>query len=1069
MSRVLNLVTSRENLTWAWRKALWLYQTADGPIDAAEIAAFELDLERELDDIARDFTNSSYEMEPLILLPQPKKPDEQGRPRLRQSFHISVRDQVAWLALINVIGPTLDSSMPYWSYGHRLYKAAWFEEKNGQSQLELGPYRHTSGHLYRRFKHSWPLFRRHISLCARFMAHGIESEVELDNAEKSALHHSDKPAYLHRDYWKPLKKEGGTLYYASIDLEKFYPKIQSSAIKEGFRRYLDDYNTDAWLKQIIDRMLDFKVGTKGSRLLDDPIVHPQTTAGAFEGVPTGLMVAGFLSNIAMLPLDIAVASKLQLNRRIAHFRFVDDHAILAYDFDELRQWIREYRDALKEFKIGPGISPTKYDPLEMFEAIELEADHEKVLKAKSLSKIDGRHAAKLMTKTLALVSELAGADFNILSEDSRNQRLHELEWLLLADVPNHEIRADTRAAFAAGKIASLVPVSNSPSWELLQTWRDLNHLKTLLDKKTAKETKAAKEEIELLRVRFNQQKSLDREKHTKRVKHFFKLIFQAFCDHPAKPRLFIRILDYCRITGHNGTDQVLLWIKEHLTDEHAPTAEYLRPLAIQIIARHIVTAISDTFNPNILMRQRMAAQYYLLSLSRQKTADLLFELSYAAPLSDVASRTANASLLVAIAYASHSMKRLPKNQRKKRFETQISDLKAYFAGPLLTASSNDWYKVTGAPIGVWTHWLDGMVHNKEITPGAVWKITASTHNPKKRLDWLSLRKGPSQIPRQHIKYITERKLPNLQVEDGGWLLEQLDSQNAVEVEKAKSAPIVQQIKKHSNEVVKHEDWITLSAWILESKKFSAHDPRASEWTALEVIRQLLEKVKSFPEGDIKDLDELHPSNILLPKNWLLPAYSARPFYKRWTWESWRSFVGSSPILITKNKIQDYRRHPHETPNDEHALWRARLRGCGLLLLGLIARDFRLPAYWNVNGLERDVASFVRKTLEEVPISSHSHAIIEAALLPRSIETALISLNPWAFFGIKDVDVINDTARDPKIIPDIEALLDAVKEAQAILQDCQSSVLDHAPRQLIPMNVIQLAGSAEKIVDMDADQ
>ena len=32
------------------------------------------------------------------------------------------------------------------------------------------------------------------------------------------------------------------------------------------------------------------------------------------------------------------------------------------------------------------------------------------------------------------------------------------EWLLLADIPDREIRPDTRAAFAAGQIAALAPI-----------------------------------------------------------------------------------------------------------------------------------------------------------------------------------------------------------------------------------------------------------------------------------------------------------------------------------------------------------------------------------------------------------------------------------------------------------------------------------------------------------------------------------------------------------------------------------------------------------------------------------
>ena len=169
---------------------------------------------------------------------------------------MSVRDQVAWIALVNVIGPLLDSKMPAWSYGHRLYKAAWFEEQaEGTLRLELGPYRHSSGHLFRRFKHSWPLFRRHISLTARLMVNALEDEDQLDISERSAFQYADKPQFLESRYWDPPYSP--KLYYASIDLEKFYPSITPDAIIHALDWHLDGFANDEWMRTIITRLLDF--------------------------------------------------------------------------------------------------------------------------------------------------------------------------------------------------------------------------------------------------------------------------------------------------------------------------------------------------------------------------------------------------------------------------------------------------------------------------------------------------------------------------------------------------------------------------------------------------------------------------------------------------------------------------------------------------------------------------------------------------------------------------------------------------------------------------------------------
>jgi hypothetical protein len=60
VSNLFDFLTNSENLNWAYRKAQRLYRMADGVFDIAEVAAFELNLESELQSIARDFASLSY-------------------------------------------------------------------------------------------------------------------------------------------------------------------------------------------------------------------------------------------------------------------------------------------------------------------------------------------------------------------------------------------------------------------------------------------------------------------------------------------------------------------------------------------------------------------------------------------------------------------------------------------------------------------------------------------------------------------------------------------------------------------------------------------------------------------------------------------------------------------------------------------------------------------------------------------------------------------------------------------------------------------------------------------------
>src|ERR1700735_3749410 len=132
-----------ENLYYAWRKAKRLYRMADGYINQGELLEFELDLENRLQRIERQFRKGKYRLQPIRPAPRPKK-FKDNQCVHRQYYHIAVDDQVAWIAVVNALGPELDDKMPAWSYGNRLYRPAWYEEENRESKLEIGPYRHAS-------------------------------------------------------------------------------------------------------------------------------------------------------------------------------------------------------------------------------------------------------------------------------------------------------------------------------------------------------------------------------------------------------------------------------------------------------------------------------------------------------------------------------------------------------------------------------------------------------------------------------------------------------------------------------------------------------------------------------------------------------------------------------------------------------------------------------------------------------------------------------------------------------------------------------------------------------------
>lgn len=123
-----NLLTRPENLYWAWNKFQRNIRYGNIVYDEIEVAQFEANLKQEFDRIIEQFKSLTYQMGAIRPLPHPKKPDDNGDVQARQLFWIPVRDQVAWIAFVNIVGPWLEEKMPPWSYGNRLYRSVWIDE-----------------------------------------------------------------------------------------------------------------------------------------------------------------------------------------------------------------------------------------------------------------------------------------------------------------------------------------------------------------------------------------------------------------------------------------------------------------------------------------------------------------------------------------------------------------------------------------------------------------------------------------------------------------------------------------------------------------------------------------------------------------------------------------------------------------------------------------------------------------------------------------------------------------------------------------------------------------------------
>jgi hypothetical protein len=1060
-----------ENLNYAWIKAKNLYRMVDGFVDTGEIASFELDLEQRLLDIRRQFEKGRYRLAKLRPLPRPKKISAE-KPVDRQYYHVAIDDQVAWIAVVNALGPELDMRMEPWSYGNRLYRPAWYEkDEESKSTLEIGPYRHASGHLYRKFQHSWPLFRRHVALTARMMVLRRKLLVdELDDPEQRAAITAEHAnlAYFREGFW-PKHADIATrndLYHASIDLKQFYPDLNIEAVLRG----LDHAGAlaDPRMTGLVKSMLNFQIDMAGTPDTALENVEPPFLKGSIKGLPTGLFVSGFLANAAMLPIDAAVAQKVEAQHNVAHFRFVDDHTVIAYDFDTLCDWLLWYEQLLHAQGIGPGVNVEKFDPPALGEWIQLLKSVTPIVelgtkneKTRDLAiretRIDGKNPTKLMTKTLAQVSAIAAADIHILDDEDLNERLNMLEWLLLADIPEREIRPDTRAAFAAGQIASLVPVLIQEADGLVDAARDvavLERLRPTPGRSTEDELLAFEEQLRALKQKRDQ--CIDRHSLNEQalLGRCFALLLQSLREYPGKARLFYRAHQYCRLTGHHGLTAIADWLKEVRELGHSAWADYYVALSLQIMASGLLAAARRITAPDALHSDIEAAANHLKDVARLDKATFRVP-----PERETWYHAAGRKEFgVALIQVGEVLKDRPEHAALAQ---QLVRMSQNYVSVLPRAPVEIWLRVTGRTSGVWAHLAEDSIAG-ERGPSPAWTAMSPHFAFDQRSDWLAARRYPELFPATGWAHLLAAVDP-LPANDSAWLSEVI-GQDESRREAANATGKIAFTRAARSLDPPSEKCITINEWVKSVHACNAFDPRRGEWTALEIAAQLLEDATAAG-NDEAILDRLHPNNVLLPKVWV-DRFPCHRHATELSWEEWRNFVRPDSGTIARARLResatslfDYRYEMEGKagiciPNSER-----RLISVGRLILGLLRNDHAAPRIWNMRGNELVFPLPKARWFEALAISSPTTMILEACLGARSAETRTITRQP-ALFGWLDGEHPNDASFDPPPIYGMTDLLKSIRHAQRILEANQLAVARNQPRQLIPFRLCDFAAGAE---------
>lgn len=454
----IELIYTIENLMLAWRKIEKAFEYGDVWFDPILMSAFKMRLVENLTDLSQELRNGTYIPSPIMPVPFPKGKDSKGDLRVRQSFFVSIKDQLVWVAVCNIIGWRFDKQMPAWSYGNRLFLYMWKED----NVWKFGNYRHSYRHIYKKWNQSWPAMRKRITTSLQCMAGIAKDDMRLEQqktcAQEQTIPETDnhiRLKYLNPDYF-PAGTKYEKLYWMGLDLEKFYQNVRMEKVVDLIQSELNLSEDDSLLKllRIISKYeVDYQDYPSGDEKADEDLLMMQLEERptVVDFLPTGLLVAGFLANVYLLDIDKTIDAKLEENKDVIHFRYVDDHVFLSTSAEKLYNWVSEYMELLEA--VGLTANPEKLEPHEVWK----EGDADGTIKnIEQGAHIIPKYPTPLMTQTLAKVSQLSNINMSLLSNKEFDLVFNDLQSLLVTDIPEQEIKKNTRISFACTMLSRLL-------------------------------------------------------------------------------------------------------------------------------------------------------------------------------------------------------------------------------------------------------------------------------------------------------------------------------------------------------------------------------------------------------------------------------------------------------------------------------------------------------------------------------------------------------------------------------------------------------------------------------------
>lgn len=1020
---IFETICCKENLILAWRRVENSYHHGDVWFDELELSAYKFNLLNNIEKLSEKMKMGTYQMRPIKPAPYPKgkkvvKDDgENGHEelRVRQSFCIHVEDQIVWMAVYGVLGPYFEEDMPAWSYGNRLFLNTWKDE-NGH--WINGVYRTTSKLFYRKWQQGWPLYRHMLAACIKRKAFsGKKDDENCDDSELEAIAENEAQVnkafrlpYLEKDYFP--KGSHPKLFYMSIDLEKFYPSVKMDRIKAILLNSfpIDDQNFAA----LIETLTKFEVahnGFYGQPFSEDELAEMDLYKDVvFDGLPTGLIVAGALANLYLLDIDLKVVEKLKSDTKhhILHFRYVDDHLFLSEDAAKLIEWKEWYIQELN--KIGLKVNDAKTDT----EPIEL----------------DSHYPTPLLTQTLHKISEIAKMPLDLLSSNEFSMVFRDLQMLLVTDFPEQEIKKGTRTSFACtmlSRLTSDINVDYDKIHVLHKKWLEciselkLNDpakermLRSVIFTKGDDYPENLDEPILKLvggkgnniYVSIRDSIGDSRKEILKIEERIFQLLVYSVKEIPDKPKMWLRILDFCIYHLPDKIQQLYLILARINKDGdiHSLGYEYIVSVMDIHLALQVLKAIS-----------RLSVNKY--KDPWKKITDEKF-LEHFAKLKDNYNGTQHYLYTDAKFLEERTRRTLKQYVGKENGKDYLTDCN---------------YHEIELDSSFWLLWHIERFNRSKPTPNLLMPNFLMKDLDKAKI----VSPYFTQLLFNCIPYVP---LSNFGKQDFPKL--KLDKQQKENLlisiwGQEEETKVVKGFELPEKKMSSPNNRISLLQWIREVKEMEEIEDNVlgnalcSEYCATLIMKSV---VKYFCDN-IENIEtlHLHPASILIRREECL---------KPKDWDSWLSPQKNIEITTKDSFMDTMYRYPSFSSDDYSPMIGA-IYGLGIIFLQLLTKEYSLPWVFNRPEYGYEWQSVLYRLLENGKVSSHNLNIISACLSLEDRET------------IKLKGILNDVVCDQQVndakIETLEELYREIKASLDELKENQISVAHHETRQLVMIKI-----------------